>query len=381
MNIPNHRQMKPVAISIIGLIVIFSLLYVWRNARSANAEHQPMPPIPVSTVRAERRNVAEELQAVGSLQAVREVLLAPDTAGRVTGINFHAGEFVKEGEVLVQLYDAPEQADRAAAMAKANLAQLQLQRTQKLVPTGAESREQLDQRKAEADQAIAAVRQLDARIQQKSIQASFSGQLGIRRINPGQYLNAGDAIATLTQLDPLYVNFTLPQQELSQITTGAPVQVSVDAMPGQFFTAKVSAIEPRIDNETRNVTIQALLPNPNGLLKSGMYVTTRLALPATHNTIVLPLTAIETSASGDSVILVQNSDTQGIGKTVAVPVMTGRRLGENVMVTQGVQPGDIVVTAGQNRLPPGATVKISSTVPLSGGMSVPAADTSSIMAK
>ncbi|EJM00310.1 RND family efflux transporter, MFP subunit [Pseudomonas sp. GM102] len=353
------RHAKPIAISVIGLVVVFGLLYTWRISRSGAAEHPVMPAIPVSTIRADPRGVAEELQAVGSLQAVREVMVAPDTSGRVTAINFEAGQVIKEGTVLVQLYDAPEQADRTAAAAKADFAQLQLRRSQELAPTGAEPRELLEQRKAEAAQAVAAVRQLDARIQQKTIRAPFSGQIGIRRINPGQYLTAGDAIATLTQLDPLYVNFTLPQQDLPRLTSGASVQVTVDAAPGQVFNARISTIEPRIDGETRNIVVQALLPNADRTLKSGMYVTTRLALPATTNAIVLPLTAIQTSASGDSVVLVQGANEEGVGKAVAVPVTTGRRLGDDILVTQGVKPGDTVVTAGQNRLPPGATVKIS----------------------
>ncbi|WP_175862411.1 efflux RND transporter periplasmic adaptor subunit [Burkholderia cepacia] len=354
---------KPIVISVVGLVVVFGLLYAWRAVRSGGAEQQAMPPMPVSTIRAEPRSVADEWQAVGSLQAVHEVLLAPDTSGRVTAVNFDAGQSVKEGAVLIQLYDAPEQADRAAAVAKADFAQLQLRRSQALAPTGAEPRELLEQHKADAAQTAAAVRQLDARIQQKSIRAPFSGQLGIRRINLGQYLNAGDAIATLTQLDPLYVNFTLPQQDMPRLTSGAPVQVTVDAVPGRVFTAKISAIEPRIDGETRNVAVQALLPNTDRLLKPGMYVTARLVLPATTDNIVLPLTAIQTSASGDSVVVVKGADAQGIGKAVAVPVVTGRRLGEEVLVTQGLKPGDVVVMAGQNRLPPGATVKINSTPP------------------
>lgn len=363
MSISAIRRAKPIVISAIGLIVVFGLLYAWRTARSGGAEHHAMPPMPVATMRAEPRRVAEELQAVGNLQAVREVLLAPDTSGRVTAINFDAGQVVKEGAVLVQLYDAPEQADHAAAAAKADFAQLQLKRSQDLAPTGAEPRELLEQRKAEAAQAVAAVRQLDARIQQKAIRAPFSGQLGIRRINPGQYLNAGDGIVTLTQLDPLYVNFTLPQQDLPKLTLGALVQVTVDAAPDRVFTAKVSTIEPRIDDETRNVTVQALLPNTDRQLMSGMYATVRLELPVTTDAIVLPLTAIQTSASGDSAVLVQDVDAQGVGKAVAVPVVIGRRLGEDVLVTQGIKPGDIVVTVGQNRLPPGAAVKISATDP------------------
>jgi len=353
------RHAKPVSISVICLVVVFGLLYSWRTTRGGAVEHQSMLPIAVATIRAEPRNVAEELQAVGSLQAVREVLLAPDTSGRVIAINFQAGQSVKEGAVLVQLYDAPEQADRAEALAKADFAQLQLKRSLTLAATGAEPRELLEQRKAEAAQAAAAVRQLEARIEQKSIRAPFAGQIGIRRINPGQYLTAGDAIATLTQLDPLYVNFTLPQQDLPKLSLGATVGVAVDTAPGQVFSASVSTIEPRIDGQTRNVSVQALLANTQLTLKSGMYVTARLALPATSQAIVLPLTAIQTSASGDSVIVVQGVSGEGVGKAVAVPVTTGRRLGEEVLVTQGVNPGDTVVTAGQNRLPPGAIVKIS----------------------
>ena len=227
-----------------------------------------------------------------------------------------------------------------------------------MAPSGAESREVLEQRKAEAAQAVAAVRQLDARIEQKRVQAPFAGQIGIRRVNVGQYLNAGEPVATLTQLDPLYVNFTLPQQDLPRLAPGATVQVSVDAVPGRVFEARVSSIEPRVDSQTRNATVQALLPNPDHVLQSGMYATAALVLPATESAVVLPLTAIQTSASGDSVVLVRDANAQGVGKAVAVPVTTGRRLGEEVLVTQGIQAGDLVVTAGQNRLPPGAVVRI-----------------------
>ncbi|WP_254457904.1 efflux RND transporter periplasmic adaptor subunit [Xanthomonas sacchari] len=354
---------KPIAIGVVGLVVVFGLLYAWRATRGSGADAHDMPPLPVSTIRAQSRAVADELQAVGNVRAVREVLLAPDTSGRVTAIHFEAGQTVKEGAALVQLYDAPEQADRAAAAAKADFAQAQLRRSQELAPTGAEPREVFEQHKAEAAQAAAAVRQWDARIRQKSIRAPFSGQIGIRRINPGQYLNAGDAIATLTQLDPLYVDFTLPQQDLPKLAPGMAVQVSVDAAPDRVFTGSISSIEPRIDGETRNVVVQALLPNADRLLKSGMYATARLTLPIKADGIVLPLTAIQTSASGDSVVLVRDANAQGIGKAVAVPVVTGRRLGEDVVVTQGVKAGDIVVMAGQNRLPPGAMVKINAPAP------------------
>lgn len=377
MNITAARNARALVVSLMGLAVIFGGLYAWRAVRAGDGAPPARPPALVTTVLVQPRSVAEELQAVGSLQAVREVLMAPDTPGRVTAINFAAGQVVKDGATLVQLYDDPEQADRIAALARADFAQLQLRRSQDLASSGAEPRELLEQRKAEAAQATAAVRQLDARIQQKNIRAPFTGQLGVRRINLGQYLNAGDAIATLTQLDPLYVNFTLPQQELSRLAPGVKVLVTVDAVPGKVFEAKVSTIEPRIDAETRNVAVQATLSNTDHVLKSGMYATARLTLPATDDAIVLPLTAILTSASGDSVVLVQEADAQGIGKAVAVPVITGRRLGDDVLVMQGVKAGDIVVIAGQNRLQPGGSVKINTEPPSGatvGAAATPVAD-------
>lgn len=358
MSVASIRRARPVAISLAGVVIVFGLLYAWKTMRSAPPGNFSMPPVPVSVVHARIQNVPDELQAVAGLQAAREVLLAPDTAGRVTAIRFEAGQTVKEGVPLVQLYDAPEQADRAAALAKARFAQLQLERSQQLAPTGAESRELLQQRQADADQAVAAVRQLDARIEQKNIRAPFAGQLGIRRINLGQYLNAGDAIVTLTQIDPLYVNFTLPQQDLPDITPGSTVQVKVDAVPGRVFAARISTIEPQINSETRNVMVQATLSNADHALRPGMYATARLSLPSTSAAAVLPLTAVQTSASGDSVMVVQQVDARGQGKVTTVPITTGRRMGDSVLVTQGVKDGDIIVTAGQNRLPPGAIVQI-----------------------
>ena len=369
MNTPRAWRAMPFVISLIALVLIFGLLYAWRAARAGTQAPKARPPALVATVRVQPRPLGAELQAIGTLQAVQEVRLAPDTAGRVTAIHFSPGQFVQQGAVLVQLYDAPEQADRAAALARAELAQAQWRRAQELATTGAESRERLEQRKSEADQAAAAVQQLDARIQQKVIRAPFSGQIGIRRINLGQVLNPGDAVATLTQLDPLYVNFTLPQQELPRLAIGASVRVAVDAAPGRVFEARVSTIEPRIDGDTRNVAVQALLSNAEGRLKSGMYATLKVMLPSAGEALVLPLTAIQTSASGNSVVLVRGVDAQGVGKAEFVQVATGQRVGEDIEVTRGIQAGDLVVMAGQNRLQPGGSVKLNGAPVVTAGAS------------
>jgi multidrug efflux system membrane fusion protein len=204
------------------------------------------------------------------------------------------------------------------------------------------------------------VRQLDARIAQKAVRAPFAGDLGVRRVNPGQYVNPGDAIATLTALDPVYVNFTVPQQELAKLKVGGAVQVASDAWQGRVFTARVNAVEPAIGADTRNVWVQAILANPDRALRPGMYVTARLELPPEPDAILAPATAIQTSAAGDSVTLIKGPQAAREGVAQIVPVETGRRIGDRVVVTQGLKSGDVVVTEGQIRLQPGAKVKVVS---------------------
>lgn len=359
---PIHRSARlrggPVLIALIAVILLFALLYAWRAARTAMPAQGAPPPTAVSAVQVNPTDVPATLEAIGSLRAVREVMLAPEVAGRVVAIRFDAGEQVRAGTTLVQLYDAPERADRSAARAKADFATLQLARSQQLAPSGAEPRELLQQRRAERDQAVASVQQYDARIAQKKISAPFAGQIGVRQVNLGQYLNPGDTIATLTALDSLYVDFALPQQELARLRVGAAVSITVDAWPGRSFTARVNAIEPRVGADTRNVSVQAILPNRDHALRPGMSVTAALDLPPERGALVVPTSAIQTSASGDAVTVVRGPQPRTTGKAEIVPVGTGRRIGDRVVVTRGLKPGDVVVTEGQLRVQPGAQVNV-----------------------
>jgi len=353
------RRWRPVLPVAAALLLLGSGLYAWRSARTVETAPGQMQPVPVSTVTVTPTDVPAALEAVGSLRAIREVVLAPEVAGRVTAIRFTAGERVGAGELLVQLFDAPERADRAAAQAKANFAGLQLARSNELAPSGAEPRELLEQRRAEHAQAHAAVRQIDARIVQKQLRAPFAGTLGIRQVNTGQYLNPGDAVATLTALDSLYVDFAVPQQDFSRLKPGATVDILSDAWPDRRFTARVTAIEPQVGKDTRNVMVQATLPNPGLALRPGMYVTARLALPPIAGALVVPATAIQTSASGDSVTRVKLDKTGRSGTAEVVPVTTGRRFGDRVVVTSGLRPRDVVVVNGQLRVQPGAPVTLA----------------------
>jgi multidrug efflux system membrane fusion protein len=359
-------QARQAIIVLIAVVAIFALLFAWRSWRNAAPPPAAPPPTTVVATVVSSTSVPTALEAVGSLRAVREVMLAPETAGRVAAIRFTGGQNVGAGETLVQLYDGPERADRAAAVAKAEFARVQLARSRQLVPTGAESREVLQQRQAEYAQAVAAIQQLDARLVQKRIAAPFAGQIGVRRINPGQYLNPGDQIASLTALDQLFVDFSVPQQELSKLQLGGEVRVTSDAFPGRAFTARVTTIEPRVEQDSRNIWVQATLANPDRTLRPGMYITAALSLAPLPNALVVPATAIMTSAQGDSVMVIRGASARREGKAEPVTITSGRRFGNSVVISGPIKPGDVVITEGQLRVQPGAPVRVSRLMPANG---------------
>lgn len=361
-NAVTGNRRRTIAISALAVfitVLIFAALYGWRLWRQAGSGPSPWPAVAVTAMQLAPTEVPASIETIGSLRAVREVSLAPETAGRVVSIGFETSEQVKAGSLLVQLYDAPERADLGAAKARADLADAQLARANRLISSGAESRETLDQRIAERDQALAAVRQLEARIEQKQIRAPFAGQLGIRRIDLGQYLNPGDVIATLTDTRQLYVDFNVPQQQLRWLETGRTVRITSDTWAEREFVATVDAIEPRISADTRNVEVRALLSNDGNALRPGMFVNAKLELPTEPNRLVVPATAIQTTAAGDSVLVVRGPEATTHGNVEYVRVTTGRRLGNRVIVNDGLEAGDIIITEGQLRVPPGAQVQVT----------------------
>jgi membrane fusion protein, multidrug efflux system len=358
------RTASQVLISLATLLVlslVFGGLYLWRVHRLGGPWNRSQAPVPVAAKIVKPTEAPVSLQAVGILRALHEVTLAPEVGGRVSAINFESGQTVEKGALLVQLFDAPERADLEAAKARLTLAQAQLDRSERLTPTGAETRQRLDQNQAERDQAIAAQRLLEARFIQKQVRAPFSGEIGIRRINLGQYLNAGDTIATLTAPESLLVEFELPQQDFGQLKQDAQhttVEVTSDVWPERTFTGHVDAIEPQVDKGTRNVIILATLSNKDGALRPGMYVTASLSLSPQKGALLVPVTAILTSAQGDSVIVIRGESAQKKGKAEIVPVVAGRRIGDDVVVTHGLTPEDVVLTEGQGRVQPGAEVEV-----------------------
>ena len=255
-----------------GLVIVFVLGGVkFFQVRKAIAEHASfaMPPESVTSLVAKEEEWVPSLKAVGSSAAVQGVTVSTDEPGIVHKINFESGQAVKEGDLLVQLEVSMEQAQLRSAEAQMRLAGANLLRQQNLLKSRVSSQADFDSAQAQYDQAVAKVEEVKALIDKKTIRAPFSGVLGIRAVNLGQYLQSGAQVAPLQSLDPIYVNFWLPQQNLGQIAAGQLVRVHADGLPDVEFEGKINAVDAVIDEATRNVRVQATLPNPKGLLRPG----------------------------------------------------------------------------------------------------------------
>ncbi|OAE53570.1 efflux transporter periplasmic adaptor subunit [Achromobacter xylosoxidans] len=331
----------------------------WKSKAAAPGGGWSMPPAKVAVAPAVQADFPVVLAGIGSLEATRQVMVASEVDGRVAQILFTPGEAVKAGQLLVQLNDAPEQGELARLQAQARNARALLDRTRRLVPLQAATREQLDQAVADHEQAAADVRRVQALIDQKRIKAPFDGVLGVRRVNLGQFARAGDPLVSLTDASSVYANLTLPEQALGVLRVGQPVAVTVDAHAGRVFPGKVTTVEPQVDPGTRTVRVQALLANPGGALSAGMYALGRIGLPDRPDVITVPETAVSYSAYGDSVYVVTPPEAAAAAPTVRQAyVKTGERLRGRVVVTEGLKAGDRVVTSGQLRLHNGAAVEI-----------------------
>jgi membrane fusion protein, multidrug efflux system len=358
---------------IVGLLLAIVLggLYQFNRFRDhAIAEyfaHNKPPPAEISAVRVETRSVPRFAPGIGSIVAVHQVTVNPEVAGRVTKIFFQPGETVKAGDPLVQLNDAPDRGDLANFEAQVRLAEITLARSKQLVKRQFTPQETVDQNQSQLDQMNAMVQKTQAIIAQKLIRAPFSGRLGVRQIDLGQYLNAGAPIVTLTDLSRLWVNFTLPSQQRSEIRVGQPVRITSDAYPGRVFKAKLTTIEPQLSPDTRTIEVQATMPNPDDALLPGMFVNAAIVLPPEPDVTVVPETAVEYTLYGDSVYVVRRSGRNAAGKpvlkAVRVPVKTGMRWADKVAILSGLKPGEEVVAAGQTKLQSGVEVAVTGSPP------------------
>jgi multidrug efflux system membrane fusion protein len=330
------------------------------------ASNKP-PPAQISAVTATTEPVPRYAAGIGSLVAVHQVTVMPEIGGRVTAISFEPGASVKAGDPLVQLNDAPERADLANYEAQARWASISLQRAQTLAQRQVVAQETVDQNQTQLDQARAQILKTEAIIAQKLIRAPFAGRLGLRQIEVGQFVNPGAAVVTLTDLRQLYVNSTVPSTMRSQVVLGQKVEVAADAFPGRKFEATITTIEPQIRTDTRTMTVQATLANPDEALLPGMFVNVAVVLPPQPDQVVLPETAVDYTLYGDSVYAIREEGGDAEGKPVLkayrVPVKTGTRWGGKVAILSGVKPGEQVVAAGQVKLQNGAAVTVTGNPP------------------
>ena len=345
---------------VVGLFVGFN---AFRNHMIAQffANNKP-PPESESAAEAKLETLPHLLTGIGDIAAVHQVEVSADVSGRVTEIKFTPGTSVKKGDPLVQLFDAPERADLASFKAQTLAAELALDRARALLTKQAGTQATVDQAQAAYDQANASVAKTEAVISQKLVRAPFDGELGVRRVEVGQYLSAGTIIVTLTDLSRVFVNFTATEKDRAILKEGQEVRIEVDAYPGRQFEGKITTIEPQISSDTRNIRLQATIDNPQHLLKPGMFTTTSVVLPPEPAKVTVPETAVDYTLYGDSVFLIKETKDKD-GKTSLVaeraPVTVGSRHHGRVAIVKGLKEGDRVVAVGQLKLQSGAAVEIS----------------------
>jgi len=321
------------------------------------------PPSSVNVAVAKSEIIPNLLIAVGDLAAVHQVNVTSDVNGRITDIQFTAGASVKAGTPLLQLFDAPEQGDLANFKAQQRVAQISLDRARQLAERQVGPQMTVDNAQAAFDQATASIAKTEAIISQKLVRAPFDGELGVRKVEVGQYLTAGTQIVSLTDLSVLYANFTVTEKDSANLKVGQTVRIAVDAYPGRSFEGKITTIEPQIATETRNIRVQATIQNPEKILKPGMFVTTTVVLPDKPAVVTVPETAVDYTLYGDSVYLVSEKK-EDDGKTSLVATRTfvqaGKRIDGRAEILKGLKDGDRVVAVGQLKLQSGAPVTISS---------------------
>jgi membrane fusion protein (multidrug efflux system) len=352
----------------VTLLIVAGLGFVkFQQIQTAIAEgaaFQP-PPEAVTTVVAQQDDWPLTLTAIGTMAAVQGVTVSADLPGTVERITFDSGRAVRAGEVLAVLDTRQEQAQLAAIDARRALARTTFDRVQELLKEKVISRAEFDRATAELRQTEAELGEIKALIERKTIRAPFSGVLGIRQVNLGQYLAGGDPLVTLQSLNPIYVNFGVPQQSAGQIPTGRVVKVTTPDVGGVEWTGRVTALDSMVDEATRNIQVQATLANPDGKLRPGMFVQTEVVLGPSQKVLVLPASAINYAPYGDSVFVVaemKGEDGKPYRGVRQQLVKVGPSRGDQVAIVSGIKPGDEVVTSGLFKLRNGAAVQINNEV-------------------
>jgi membrane fusion protein, multidrug efflux system len=348
-----------------GLIGLVVLLVGVKAMQIGKMMSTPMivPSTTVSSATAKEEDWAPTLSAVGSISAVQGAVVSSELGGVVSKIAFENGGAAKKGDLLVQLDASAEEALLRSAEAEAELGRQDLERTRDLASHKVVSKAELDAAESKFNRLNAVCDQMRSNIRKKTIIAPFDGQLGIRQVNVGQMINAGQQVVPLTSLDPVFADFALPQQHLGKLTQGLEVGVTTDALPGRVFPGKLTAINSMVDANTRNITLQATLENPDHALRPGMFAKAEVTLPEKQKALVIPGSAISYAPFGDSVFVIEKTKDPKTGKESQKIrqqfVRVGESRGDLVSITEGLKAGETVVSTGVFKLRNGMAVTIN----------------------
>ena len=354
-----------IALPIVGGLVGIKVLQF--SAMGEAAAQQVMPPEPVNAIEVRETQWQPRVASVGTVMAVQGTVVRTEAEGIVREIHFEAGSHVNAGDLLVQLDVDVEKTQLRVAEAAAELARASFKRAKDLIGKRNISQADYDQASITLKQSLAQVDNIRALIEKKTLRAPFAGTLGIRSISVGQFLDKGSEVVSLQSLDPVYVDFSVPQQQLGDLSQGLMVSITSDAYPDHVFTGEISALNPDIDPATRNVRVQATLANADGRLRPGMFVEVSLTLAQTNKVLIIPATAVLYAPYGDSVFVIEEDKKDKTDSKPALVVRQqfvrlGERQGDFVVVTKGVSAGDQIVSTGTFKLRPDMKVSIDNSL-------------------
>jgi membrane fusion protein (multidrug efflux system) len=365
----NAFMLKKIVLTALGIVVLAGVIVGIKalqiGALIESGKNAPKPIETISTTVVETDKWVRSVESVGSLRAVQGADLSTETAGIVSRINFENGAEVREGDLLVELDTEAEQATLRSAEAEADLARTVYERTKTLRATNAIPQSDLDAAASQLRKVTALVEQLRATISKKQLRAPFTGRLGIREINLGQFVQNGNKIVSLQSLNPIFVDFLLPQQLISTVAPGQKILLRTDAYSGRVFVGELTAINSEVDRITRNIRLQGTLKNPDGALRPGMFARVEIFEGGEDEVLRIPLTAVFRAPYGDSVFVVLEKDGPDGKKEKFVEqrfIRTGRAMGDFIAVTEGLKAGDTVASAGAFKLRNGAGVNIDNSL-------------------
>ncbi|WP_353377141.1 efflux RND transporter periplasmic adaptor subunit [Microbulbifer sp. NBRC 101763] len=354
---------KRMVLMLLGCLLLFGGIFAYkffgRYMMNQFLDTMSLPVATVTSATAQIQNWREDLSGVGTVRAVNGVEVTTEAEGVVSAIHFKSGQFVHGGDLLVEIFAEPEKAQLKVLDAELRLARRNYVRIKTLTKRGVTTEADLDSAQSTLDQVIANIQVQRARVDQRRVVAPFSGVLGIRRIDLGENVSPGEAVVSLQQLNPIFVDFSLPEQKYSMVKAGLPIYLTTDAFPGNTYRGKITAVDPRVDNASRNFLIQATLDNPKKHLRPGMFAQVSVEIDASRRVLAVPRTSLVFAPYGVSVFVLEKDDASGELIANKRFVKTGEERGDMVEIVQGLQEGDIIASSGLLKLRNGKRANIN----------------------